>query len=197
MKVNLVKQFVASNVSRFKKIKCEDVKTFHLYDKNNAYCGEYRFQVLGSSGLMTGAGESLSTTKILDKNLNPKMQEIVHMQKDLVKIKDKSSEFLVKLFPQEITTTKTVLDFEKDRFETVRTVSKLQNKLQKIGDNDPDFRPSKNNIIYEELKEKPKYEKVSETIREGSISDVKTDVRLQKAVSKHSENSLKIPYIYW
>ncbi len=196
MKINQVKQFVASNISRFERKNEWGVKAFNLYDKNNIYRGEYRFNVLHSS-CIHGVGESLSTTKIFDKNLKQKMQEIVHMKKDYVAIKDKSSEFLVKALPKEITTTKTVLNYEKDKFETVRTISKLQNKLQKIKDNDPDYRINRKNTIYEELKEKPKYEKIVEQVREGSISEVKNDVKFQKVIYKHLDSSLKIPYIYW
>ena len=196
MKISPVKQFVASNVSRFERKNEWGVKAFDLYDKNNLYRGEYRFDVLKSSSIH-GVGESLSITKIFDKNLKQKMQEIVHMKKDYVEIKDKSSEFLVKALPKEITTTKTVLNYEKDKFETVRTISKLQNKLQKIKVNDPDHRINRKNTRYEELKEKPKYEKVEEQVSKGSISEVNKDVKIQKVIYKHLDSSLKIPYIYW
>ena len=188
MKVNQIKQFVASNISRFEKTKTTTGRSFNLYDKNNLFRGEYNFTPMDRSGYL-GIKSSLSSTRIMDDNRKLKMQEFVHMNKDYVTIKDKSTDTLTKALPKTITTVRTIMDFIEDKFITVRTVSKLKNNLQRIGKNDPDFVYSDKSIIYEPLKEKPQYEKTIETIREGVISEVK----------KHSRFNSKIgvPFIYW
>ena len=83
-----------------------------------------------------------------------------------------------------ITTTTTILDFVNDKFKTLRSVSKLKNKLQRrmYADN-PNFPYMDNFVVYEPLKEKPQYEKSVEYVREGSISKI------------NSKN--QIPYKYW
>ena len=47
MKVNQVKQFVKSNISRFEKDKRSywGNSIFNLYDKNNSYRGEHQFTI--------------------------------------------------------------------------------------------------------------------------------------------------------
>ena len=188
MKVNQVKQFVASNISRFEKNRTTTGRSFNLYDKNNLFRGEFNFIPMNRSNYM-GIKSSLSCTRIMDENLKLQMQEFVHMNKDYVILKDKSTDTLTKALPKTITTTRTIMDFVKDKFITIQKTSKLKNNLQRIGKNDPDFVYSDKSIIYEPLKEKPQYEKTIETIREGVISEVK----------KHSRFNSKIgvPFIYW
>ena len=201
MNVNQVKQFTASNISRFEKNvnKHWPGRSFYLYDKNNRYRGEYQFMVGKSTG-SKGIISSLSATRIMNDKMQLEMQEYVQMNKDYVRIKDMSSELLTRPFPTLITTTRTVLDYVKDKFITIRTTSKLQNKLQKLGEDDPDIRFSEDYPVYEPLKEKPKYEKTTEILSEGSISE--THKRRHDLVAHQSPfrrmNSIhtQIPYIY-
>jgi hypothetical protein len=107
-----------------------------------------------------GIKNSLSSTRIVDENRKLQMQEFVHMNKDYVTIKDKSTDTLTKALPNKITTIRTVIDYVKNKFITIQTTSKLKNNLQRIGENDPDFMYSdkwisingKNNIIFEQNK---------------------------------------------
>lgn len=199
MKINQVKQFVASNVSRFEK--CSSAKKsssiFNLYDKNNVYCGEYKFMPQSGSEYL-GVKNSMSVTRIMNSKLRQALQEIVCMNKDYVIIKDKNSDVLTKALPSEITTTTTVLDFVNDKFKTVRIVSKLKNKLQKLGKDDPDFKCSNDYVIYEPLKEKPKYEKSIEFVREGTITEATEKNTIISSPSRCVEGSIKqFPYIFW
>ena len=70
MKINQVKQYIASNISRFEKDKnnCHARRLFHLYDKNNSYRGEHLYSILHSSGY-TGVKTSMSTTSIMSNKL--------------------------------------------------------------------------------------------------------------------------------
>ena len=95
MKVNQIKQFVASNISRFEKTKTTTGRSFNLYDKNNLFRGEYDFTPMDRSGYL-GIKSSLSSTRIMDDNRKLQMQEFVHMNKDYVTIKDKSTDTLTK-----------------------------------------------------------------------------------------------------
>ena len=119
------------------------------------------------------------------------------MSKTFVTLKDLKSDTLIKPLASDITTVTTVMDYVNDKFKTVRTVSKLKNKLQRLGKNDPDFDYSDNFIIYEPLKEKPQYEKSIEYVREGSISEVnkKTVMNTHYYPLKGSINQL--PYKFW
>ena len=200
MKINQVKQFVQSNIARFELNKNAQNwghnKAFHLYGKNNTYCGEYMFKTINSSDYL-GVKSSMSVTRVMNSELRQAMQEIVCMDKDYVTLKDKSSDTFTKALPSEITTTTTVLDFVNDKFLTVRSVSKLKNKLQRLGKNDPDFKYSDDFVIYEPLKEKPKYEKSVEYIREGTISEA-TEKNTVTNRPYHSGNSIRqFPYIFW
>ena len=187
MKVNPVKQFIKSNISRFEKDNKSywSNRIFNLYDKNNSYRGEYQFTVNRSSSY-NGVTNSLSSTRILNDKLKQEMAEYVYMDKSFINIYDAQSKDLLKTksLPNEITTTTTILDFVNDKFKTLRSVSKLKNKLQRrmYADN-PDFVYSNNFVVYEPLKEKPQYEKSVEYVREGSISKI------------NSKN--QIPYKYW
>lgn len=188
MKINLVKQFVASNVSKIEKQSDKPARFFNLYDKNNIFRGEYNYIPLHKSDFY-GVRSSLSSTRIMDKNRKVQMQEHVFINKDYVTLKDKSSDTLTKALPKTITITRTIIDFVKDKFITVRTTSKLKNNLQRIAKDDPDFTSSKNFVLYEPLNKKPQYEKVSEIVREGSVSDVKKQHRLN--------NKAGVPFMYW
>ena len=200
MKVNQIKQFVASNISRFEKTKTTKGRSFNLYGKNNLFRGEYNFIPMDRSGYL-GIKSSLSSTRIMDDNRKLQMQEFVHMNKDYVNIKDLSSELLTRPFPTLITTTRTVLDYVKDKFMTIRTTSKLQNELQKLGEDDPDIGFSENYPVYEPLKEKPKYEKTTEILSEGSISETQKRrhdlVVHQSPFCRIKSIHTQIPYIYW
>ena len=202
MNVNQVKQFTASNISRFEKNvnKHWPGRSFYLYDKNNRYRGEYQFMVGKSTG-SKGIASSLSITRIMNDKMQLEMQEYVHMNKDYVRIKDMSSELLTRPFPTLITTTRTVLDYVKDKFMTIRTTSKLQNELQKLGENDPDIGFSENYPVYEPLKEKPKYEKTTEILSEGSISEThkrRHDLVVHLSPFRRIKSiHTQIPYIYW
>jgi hypothetical protein len=202
MNINQVKQFTASNISRFEKNvnKRWPGRSFYLYDKNNRYRGEHQFFERGKTG-SKGIISSLSATRIMNDKMQLEMQEYVHMNKDYVNIKDLSSELLTRPFPTLITTTRTVLDYVKDKFMTIRTTSKLQNELQKLGEDDPDIRFSEDYPVYEPLKEKPRYEKTTEIISEGSISEVqkrKHDLVMhQSPLSRMTSIHTQIPYIYW
>ena len=187
MKINPVKQFVKSNISRFEKDNksywCNRI--FNLYDKNNSYRGEYQFTVNRSSSY-NGVTNSLSSTRIMNDKLKQEMAEYVYMDKSFINVYDAQSEDLLKTksLPKEIITTTTILDFVNDKFKTVRSASKLKNKLQRrpYADN-PDVPYVDNFVVYEPLKEKPQYEKSVECIREGTISDT------------NSKN--QIPYKFW
>lgn len=202
MKINQVKQFVQSNISRFVLDKNARNwgrnKAFHLYDKKNTYRGEYMFRAIHSSEYH-GVKTSMSVTRIMSEKLKQQMQEIVHMQKRFVTFKAPETEDLTKVLPSEITTTSTVLDFVNDKFKTVRTVSKLKNKLQRISKADPDFIYSENYKIYEPLKEKPQYEKRIEFVREGSISETNKKHNISRIYRGfgYEGNIHQIPYRYW
>lgn len=194
MKINQVKQFVANNVSRFEKSNKKPV--FNLYDKDNKYCGEYKFIPQESQGNL-GIKSSMSVTRIMNSKLGQALQEIVCLNKNYVTLKDKTSDTFTKALPSEITTTTTVLDFINDKFLTVRSVSRLKNKLQRLGKDDPDFKYSEDFVIYEPLKEKPQYEKSVEFVREGTISGAAEN---NTAVNKKytSQESIKqFPCIFW
>ncbi|MBP3820481.1 hypothetical protein J6G99_02420 [bacterium] len=175
LKVNPVKQFVKSNISRFEK----DSKSywgnriFNLYDKNNSYRGDYQFTVNKSSS-NKGVISSLSSIRIMNDKLKQEMAEYVQTDKNFVDIYDAQSDDLLKTKPlaKEITTITTILDFVNDKFKTIRSVSKLKNKLQRrtYADN-PNVPYLDNYVVYEPLKEKPSYEKSVEYVREGSISE--------------------------
>ena len=123
MKVNQVKQFVSSNISRFEKNGSSACRSFNLYDKNNLFRGEYNFIPLDRSGYL-GVQTSLSNTRIMDDNRRLQMQEYVFMNKDYVTLKDNSSETLTKALPKIITTTRTIMDFVKDATALRRGVGK-------------------------------------------------------------------------
>jgi len=187
MEINQVKQFVASNISRVEKNKGKSIRSFNLYDKNNLFRGEFNLIPMHRSDYL-GIKSSLSNTRIMDDNRKPQMQEYVFMNKDLIVLKDNTSDTLTKVLPRTITTIRTVMDFVKNKFITIKTVSKLKNNLQRIGKDDPDFIYSDKSIIYEPLEEKPKYDKTIETLREGFISDV---------TKTHSSRKVGVPFIYW
>ena len=100
VKVNLVKQFVKSNISRLEK----DNKSywgrriFNLYDKNNSYRGEYQFSVNKSSS-RHGVISSLSSTRIMNDKLKQEMAEYVQTDKNFVDIYDAQSNDLLKTKP--------------------------------------------------------------------------------------------------
>ncbi len=194
VKINQVKHFVVNNVSRFEKSDKKPV--FNLYDKDNKYCGEYKFMPKEGSDFL-GIKSSMSVTRIMNSKLRQALQEIVCMDKNYVTLKDKNSDTFTKALPSEITTTTTVLDFVNDEFLTVRSVSRLKNKLQRLGKDDPDFKYSDDFVIYEPLKEKPQYEKSVEFVREGTISEATEN---NSIVNKRytSQGSIKhFPYIFW
>ena len=194
MKVNSVKQFVKSNISRLVKNgeRYPDNHIFHLYDKNNVYRGEYQFIPINSNGYQ-GIRTAMSTTRIMSDKLKPEMQEIIYIDKNFVNFYDSNSKDLLKMkpLPTEITITTTIMDFINDKFTTFRTVSKFKNKLQRMQKDNPNFIYSDNFVIYEPLNEKPQYEKTVEVIREGSISETEKDNRGKKG------HSHQIPYMYW
>jgi hypothetical protein len=109
MKINQVKQFVASNISRFEKNIAMMGHSFNLYDKNNLFRGEFNFIPMDRSSYM-GIKNSLSSTRIVDKNRKLQMQEFIYMNKDYVIIKNKSTDTLTKALPNKITTIRTVID---------------------------------------------------------------------------------------
>ena len=200
MKINQVKQFVRTNISRFELNK--DARnwglhrSYNLYDKNNVYRGEYNFIPIHSNGYH-GVKSSLSSTRILSEKLKLQMQEFIHMQKSYVTIKDKNSEDLTKALPSEITITSTVLDYANDKYKTVRTVSRLKNELQRISKDDPDFIYSDNFKIYEPLKEKPQYEEDIEYVKVGSISERNKNIKILRAGYYPNGSINQIPYKYW
>jgi hypothetical protein len=198
MKVDIVKQFCRENISRYEKRgNTRPAKVFDLYDKNNNYCGEYFFKSLSSSDYL-GVARSISTIRIMDEKLNQKMQEVVYMNKDYVNLVDPSKDICARALPSEITTTTTVLDYVNDKFKTVRFVSKLINKLERIGKDNPYFKYSDNFIIYEPLKEKPQYEKSIEFVREGSISETKKNPIIYNGDIYLPKGGInQIPYRYW
>jgi len=187
LKINPVKQFVKSNISRFEKDNKNywGNRIFNLYDKNNSYRGDYQYTVNKSSS-NNGVISSLSSTRIMNDKLKQEMAEYVQTDKNFVDMYDSQSDDLLKTKPlaKEITTITTILDFVNDKFKTVRSVSKLKNKLQRrmYADN-PNVPYLDNFVVYEPLKEKPQYEKSVEYVREGSISKI------------NSKN--QIPYKYW
>lgn len=187
MKVNQVKQFVKSNISWFEKDKKSywGNRIFNLYDKNNSYRGDYQYTVKKSASCQ-GIISSLSSTRIMNDRLKQEMAEYVHIDKSFIDVFDAQSEDLLKTKPlaKEITTISTILDFVNDKFKTIRSVSRLKNKLQrrKYADN-PTVPYLDNFVVYEPLKEKPQYEKSVEYVREGSIS----------ATNSKSQ----IPYKFW
>ncbi len=187
VKVNLVKQFVKSNISRLEKDNKSywGCRIFNLYDKNNSYRGDYQFSVNKSSSRQ-GVISSLSSTRIMNDKLKQEMAEYVQTDKNFVDIYDAQSDDLLKTKPlvKETTTITTILDFVNDKFKTVRSVSKLKNKLQRrtYADN-PNATYLDDYVVYEPLKEKPQYEKSVEYVREGSISKI------------NSKN--QIPYKFW
>lgn len=189
MKINQVKQFVACNVSRFEKNAKKSA--FNLYDKDNVCCGEYKF-IPQRTSQDAKIESSMSVTRIMHSKLRQAMQEIVCTDKNYVTLKDITSNSFTKSLPSEITTTTTILDFVNDKFMTVRSVSKLLNKLQKIAENDSGLKYSDDFVIYEPLKEKPKYEKSVEYVREGTISDV-----TEQNSHRSEESSKHFPYIFW
>ena len=200
MKINPVKQFVKSNIARFEKNvdgrNWGHNKSFNLYDKNNTYRGEYMLRAIHSNDYH-GVKTSMSVTRIMSEKLKQQMQEIVYIQKRFVTFKAPETEDLTKVLPLEITTTSTVLDYASDRYNTVRTVSKLKNKLHIISKYDPDFIYSENHIIYEPLKEKPEYEKSVEYEIEGSISEKNKNINIRRT-GYHPNGSInQIPYKYW
>ena len=185
MKINQVKHFVASNISKFERQaglygKSFNLygKSFNLYDKNNIFRGIYCFIPVTHSS-------SLYCTQILDKNGKLQMEESIHINKDYITFEDKTSETLTKVLPKTITTTKTVIDYVKDRFLKVRTTSKLKNDLQRIKKNNPDFINSNNFVIYESLNKIPQYEKEVESISEGAISEVMKRYNCNTSAAAH------------
>ena len=187
MKVNQVKQFVASNISRFEKLESTTARSFNLYDKNNLFRGEFNFTPMHRSDYL-GIKSSLSSIRIMDENQKLQMQEFVHLNKDYVTIKDKTTDTLTKALPNKIVTIRTVIDYVKNKFITIQTTSELKNKLQRIAENDPDFISSDRFVIYEPISEKPQYEKSVKVLREGDISDVKVNPFSSK---------IGVPFIYW
>ncbi len=187
MKVNPVKQFIKSNISRFEKAK-ESYFTnriFNLYDKNNSYRGEYHYVMQHTYGCKPT--RSLSSVRILSDKLKQEMAEHVYIDKDFIDLYEPKSEELIKtkLFPKEITTITTVLDFVNDRFQTIRSVSKLKNEL-KIINNDKLGIIYSGRTVYEPLTEKPQFERSVEVIREGLISE-----------TRQKGSSHNVPYSYW
>ena len=195
MKINAVKQFVNKNISKFERDNSvRPAKIFNLYDKNNAYRGEYFYY-----SDYTGVKTSMSITRIMDDKLNREMQEIVYRNKDFVTLKDTESKTgaMSKVIPSEITTITTVLDFVNDKFKTIMSISKLKNELKRIGKNDPDFKYSDEFIIYEPLKEKPRYEKTTEVLNEGSISENKRNNHKWPKDYFPNGSSHQIPFRFW
>ena len=197
MKVNPVKQFVKDNMLKFELSHHNSLSSrFNLYDKNGLYRGEYFNKTNGSDFL--GTEKSRSVTKIFDDNLKQIMQEIVWMDKDYVRLVEPTSDIFEKALPSEITTTVTVLDFLNDKFKTVRTVSKLMNELQRIGNDNQYFKYLDYFIIYEPLNEKPMYEKSVEFVREGSISETKKNPLIYRNNDSSYRGSVnQSPYKYW
>lgn len=191
MQVNPVKQFVKNNISRFEKSSKGRNFICNLYDKNNVYRGEYSFSSNRSDYL--GVRKSRSHTRIMSEDLKLEMQEFVYMNKDYVSIYDPMSDLKRKALPREITTITTVLDYINDKFITLRNVSKLKNNLQKINNDNPDWICSESFVIYEPLTEKPQYEKSTEYIREGSISEINKKIRDNMFIGGINQ----IPYRYW
>ena len=99
MKINKVKQFVQSSISRFEPDNNARNwgrnKAFHLYDKNNMYRGEYMFRTIHSNDYH-GVKTSMSVTRIMSEKLKQQMQEIVYMQKRYVTLKSPETEDLTK-----------------------------------------------------------------------------------------------------
>jgi len=201
VKVNPVKQFVKSNISRFEKDKKSYWRTsiFNLYDKNNFYRGEYQFTVNKSTSCQKVIS-SLSSTRIMNDKLKQEMAEYVQMDKHLIDIYDAQSDDLLKTKPlaKDITTITTILDFGNDKFKTVRSVSRLKNKLQRrmYADN-PNFPYLDNCVVYEPLKEKPQYEKTVECVREGSISEVNNKTKILRHQYPLNGSINQIPYKFW
>lgn len=203
MKVNPVKQFVKSNISRFelnKEFRTRGYnKCYNLYDKNNNYRGEYQFTALHSCGYY-GVQSSISSTRIMSEKLRQEMTEYVHMDKSFINMYDSQSDDLLKTKPflKKITTITTILDFVNDKFKTVRSVSKLKNKLQRrmYADN-PNFPYMDNFVVYEPLKEKPQYEKTVEYVREGSISETNNKTNMLRHQYPLNGSINQIPYKFW
>ena len=174
MEINQVKQFVTTNISRFKKINKNQVSAFKLYDKHNIYRGEYNFRAISSSD-SSGVKRSVSNTLIVGNNSQQEMQEIIYMNKDYIEFRDTNSNTIKKTLPSEIRITTTVLDYINDKFMTIKTVSKLKNILQKAEKKDAELVNTNSSVVYEPLKEKPIYEKSVEFVRHGEISKTKKD----------------------
>jgi hypothetical protein len=203
MKINQVKQFVRTNISRFELNK--DARnwglhrSYNLYDKNNVYRGEYNFMPIHSNGYH-GIKSSLSSTRILSEKLRQEMTEYVHLDKSFINMYDSQSDDLLKTKPflKKITTITTILDFVNDKFKTVRSVSRLKNKLQRrmYADN-PNFPYMDNFVVYEPLKEKPQYEKTVEYVREGSISETNNKTNMLRHQYPLNGSINQIPYKFW
>ncbi len=198
MKINQVRQFLRSNISRFEpnRKNTQAHRIFNIYDKNNSYRGEYQFKTISGSDSL-GIQSSLSTVRIMTDDPKQLLQECVYMHKNYVTFKDKNSDTLTKALPSEITTTTTILDFVNDRFKTIKSVSKLKNKLQKIEKNNPNLVHSDDFIIYKPLEEKPKYEKSVEYVREGTITEATRENTVVNRTNDSSGNPGQFPYMFW
>ena len=203
MKVNPVKQFVKTNISRFelnKEFRTRGYnKCYNLYDKNNSYRGDYQYTVKKSVHYQ-GIISSLSSTRIMNDKLKQEMAEYVQIDKSFINMYDSQSDDLLKTKPflKKITTITTILDFVNDKFKTVRTVSKLKNKLQRrmYADN-PNFPYLDNFVVYEPLKEKPQYEKTIEYVRKGSISEINNKTNILRHQYPLNGSINQIPYKFW
>lgn len=200
MKVNPIKQFVRNNTALLDKSSNKFNRIFNLYDKKGAYRGEYVFKRVSSSDYL-GVRSSRSYTRIMSEDLKLEMQEFVNMDKKYVTIYNPTSDLKIKALPIKITTVTTILDYINDKFKTIVNVSKLKNNLQKINKDNPDFVCSDSFVIYEQLEEKPQYEKSVECIREGSISEANKKAehnRITRSTYQSIYGSVdQIPYRYW
>lgn len=200
MKVNPIKQFVRNNTALLDKSSNKFNRIFNLYDKKGVYRGEYVFKRVSSSDYL-GVRSSRSYTRIMSEDLKLEMQEFVNMDKKYVTIYNPTSDLKIKALPSKITTITTILDYINDKFKTIVNVSKLKNKLQKINKDNLDFICSDSFVIYEQLEEKPQYEKSVEYIREGSISEANKKAE-QNRITRSTYQSIygstdQIPYRYW
>ena len=151
-------------------------KPMYLYGKNGEYLGEHMHD--------SYVDGKIWSTLIMGKDLKPKAQEIVCVQKKEVWLHPETEEEAdnLKKLTTEITTTTTILDHVKDAFITVRKVCKLMNPLEEVKPDDPNciwpgtIRPV----------EKPRYITcVNEVINEGSISKVNNGIMSPEISGKH------------
>lgn len=181
--ISPVRNFVKNNGLKFDCVRqVGRSKFFNLYDKNGNYCGDYFFKSMNNDGM--------SNLLLFDKDLNPIMQENIYLSKDIVQVKDPESELKLRTVPTAYRRIITTLDYVADKFRTVKDEIILQNPLVKLGKDDKDFIYRETANRYEEITDKLVYQKNTEIINEGLISDLK------KNRDPHKKSN-QFPFRFW